>query len=69
MASQVTFAHKLSQVLRNAKQSSGQMWTQDRWLAVVNEFANVERPIVARTKRATPYSNMSEEQRQQQDVY
>lgn len=62
MASQVTFAHKLSQVLRNAKQASGQMWSQERWLDTVNEFVNVERPLVARTKRATPYSRMSEEQ-------
>jgi len=62
MQSQQTFAHKLSIVLQNAKRASGPAWNKERWLAAVNEFVNLERPLVARTKRKTPLIRMSEEE-------
>lgn len=62
MPESFSFAHKLATVLKNAKTAAGTGWNHERWLATVNEFVNLERPVVARTKRKTPLSHMSDEE-------
>jgi len=62
MPESFNFAHKLAAYLKNAKAAAGAAWDNECWLAAVNTFVNVERPLVVRTKRKIPLTRMNDEE-------